>query len=231
MIHNPDGRLLLAASMVRRGSRVADIGCDHAYLSVYLVKNKIAKSVIASDIRTGPLEFARKNVAKAGLDDKIELRLQDGLDGISADEADDIVICGMGGNLICDILSGAPWLKNREKNIVLQPMSDSDTVRRWLYKNGFEIKRERAAEDRGHIYSVISAGYTGDCKDIGKTFAVTGGLCENMTRYEAEYLSHERDVLMKRLSGLKASKNAENYSAEINAVEAVISDLNRILEG
>lgn len=139
-----DDRLLSAGRLVRQKSRAADIGCDHAFLSIWLVKNGICTRVIASDLREGPLSSARQNVNEAGLSGIVDLRLGAGLDKISGDEVDDIIICGMGGITIADIIEAAPWVKDGAKHLVLQPMTHADVLREYLCKNGFEIDKETA---------------------------------------------------------------------------------------
>lgn len=156
----PDARLLCAAELVRPGSRMADIGTDHAYLPIYLVESGRCPSAIASDIRKGPAESARKNIAAAGLADRIEVRLGDGLCGIAPDEAEDIVIAGMGGETIAAILQATAWVKDGRYRLILQPMTRPEDLRRWLLTNGFTIDTERVIRDGNHLYTVMAAGYT-----------------------------------------------------------------------
>ncbi len=155
-----DKRLGTVASLVRRGSRVADIGTDHAYLPVYLVQAGVAIGGIAADIGGGPLAAARHTVAAAGLEEKISLRLGDGLSPVSADEVDDIVIAGMGGETIVDILDAAPWVKDGRYQLVLQPMTRAEVLRRWLLHNGFTVTVERLVRDKHRLYTVMQATYT-----------------------------------------------------------------------
>ena len=150
----------MVASMVRRGSRVADIGTDHAYLPVYLVQSGACLGGIAADIRSGPLEAARRTVTEAGLIDVITLRLGDGLAPVEADEVDDIVIAGMGGETIVEILSAADWVKDARLRLVLQPMTRAEELRRWLLTNGFGIQEERLVQDGHRLYPVMAAAYT-----------------------------------------------------------------------
>lgn len=157
----PDERLLCAASLVRQGSRVADIGTDHAYLPIYLVESGRCVSAIASDIRVGPADSARKNVTTAGLCDRIEVRLGDGLSGITPDEVDDIVIAGMGGETIAAILQGAEWVKDAHYRLILQPMTRAEDLRRYLLTNGFEIDEERVVPDGRRLYTVMAVRFTG----------------------------------------------------------------------
>lgn len=157
---NLDKRLSMVASMVRRGSRVADIGTDHAYLPVYLVQAGACVGGIAADIRPGPLEAARRTVTEAGLTEQITLRLGNGLAPVAADEVDDIVIAGMGGETIVEILSADDWVKNARLRLVLQPMTRAEELRRWLLTSGFTITEERLVQDGHRLYSVMAAAYT-----------------------------------------------------------------------
>ena len=156
-----DGRLRLTAEMVPAGARVADVGCDHARLPIALVRSGRCSSVIASDLRQGPLLSAQENIARAGLEDKISLRLSDGLDGIAPGEADCVVMAGMGGILITQIIQRAAGLKNPSVCLVLQPMSDAHLVRMALWDSGFALEREEAAMANRRVYSVMRARYCG----------------------------------------------------------------------
>ena len=155
-----DQRLSAVAALVRLGSRLADIGTDHAYLPVWLVQNGVCPAAIAADLRPGPLEAARRHVAAAGLEDRISLRLGDGLAPVFPGEADDIVIAGMGGETIAAILSAADWLADARLRLVLQPMSRAEETRRWLLKNGFSVTEERLVRDGRWLYPVMAAAYT-----------------------------------------------------------------------
>ena len=118
-ILKPHGRLSLCADYVREGSRLADIGTDHGYLPIALCQSGKIPSALACDINPLPLRSAEENIARFGLSKKIQTRLSDGLKEVSPDEADDVVIAGMGGELIRDILTAAPWVKDGEKHLVL----------------------------------------------------------------------------------------------------------------
>ena len=156
-----DKRLSCVASMVRRGSRLADIGTDHAYLPVWLVEQGICPAAIASDIGRGPLDSARRTVEAAGLSRQIPCRLGNGLSTLRPDEVEDIAIAGMGGETIAAILEAAPWVKDERFWLILQPMTRAEDLRRWLLKNGFAIRRERLMRDKHHLYPVMAAVYTG----------------------------------------------------------------------
>ncbi len=155
-------RLFACADLVRKDAVVADIGTDHAMLPVYLVQNEICKKAIASDIAQKPYEGARTFVQEHNLTDKIDVRLGAGLEKIAPDDATDIVIAGMGGELIVSIIEAASWTKNEKYNFILQPMSKASILRSWLLTNGFSIESETAVTDSGRDYTIINSRYTGE---------------------------------------------------------------------
>lgn len=161
-----DKRLSAVAALVRPGSRLADIGTDHAYLPVHLVQAGVCPSAIASDIGVGPLEAARRTVTENGLTSKISLRLGDGLATVTADEVEDIAIAGMGGETIAAILEAAPWVKDARLRLILQPMTRAEDLRRWLLTNGLSVIEEHLIIDGRHLYPVLAAEYTATtCED------------------------------------------------------------------
>lgn len=155
-----DKRLQTVAALVRPGSRMADIGTDHGYLPVYLVREGICPRAIAADLRPDPLEAARRHVTAAGLTEKIALRLGDGLAPIAPDEVDDVVIAGMGGETIAGILAAADWVQDPRLRLVLQPMTRAEELRRYLLYHGFSIEAERLVQDGRHLYPVLAAVFT-----------------------------------------------------------------------
>ncbi|MBO4396136.1 MAG: SAM-dependent methyltransferase [Eubacterium sp.] len=149
-------RMRMNASLVPEGARVADIGCDHGYVAIWLVKEKKCPHVIATDVNEGPIRRAQKNISDAREDDRIEIKLGDGLSVIDPDDVDVILIAGMGGMRICEILSaGMDVIK--DKTLILQPQSDIEEVRRHLHKVGFRIDRESICLDDGKYYFAIRA--------------------------------------------------------------------------
>lgn len=161
-----DKRLEACSKFISEKGIVCDVGTDHAYLPAYLVINGKCRSAIAGDINDGPLKFAEQTLRKYDLTDKITLVKSDGLKNINSKDVSDVVIAGMGGETICDIISDADWLK-RGVNLILQPMTRATHLRKWLYKNGYEIKREKAVSHERFIYTVINAVYVGGSFDIG----------------------------------------------------------------
>lgn len=151
-------RLNTLAQMVDPGSRVADIGTDHAYLPIELVKNKQINYAIASDIAKGPLQNAKDDIAEARLQGKIETRLGPGLSTVNHnDDIDTVVIAGMGGKLITDILDEA-WNKHFcFKTLILEPNIGEPGVRKWLMGHKYQIVTEKLIAESGHTYELIKA--------------------------------------------------------------------------
>ena len=155
-------RLLACAGYVQ-GNFICDVGTDHALLPVYLIQNQIAEKIIASDVREGPLQSAERTITRAGLQDKIQMILSDGLQNVPPDGLTDIIIAGMGGETIIHILETCPF--SLEKiNLIFQPMTKAELLRKWLYQNGFEIQSETCVPDKKFLYAVMQVQFTGEKK-------------------------------------------------------------------
>ncbi|QNQ82185.1 SAM-dependent methyltransferase [Lactobacillus sp. PV037] len=151
-------RLGHLAEMVDQDARLADIGTDHAYLPIELIKRKKIDFAIASDVAKGPLENAKKDIAEAGLQGKIETRLGSGLETLTDDDnLDTIVIAGMGGKLMTDLLEQAKNSKKLYPTLILEPNVGEPGVRSWLVDNQYKIVKEEIIEVSGHIYELIKA--------------------------------------------------------------------------
>ncbi len=156
-------RLELCAEMCPKAGRAVDVGCDHGYLIIRLLQDGKAERGLACDLRRGPLDNAEKNIALYGLQDRIDTLLTDGLNGVVPSGADVITICGMGGDLMADILSRAPWTK--EAVLILQPMTKQERLRKYLKENGYRIEQERLVYEDRRLYTLIRAcagQYEGD---------------------------------------------------------------------
>jgi len=136
-------RIRAIAELIENTEVLADIGCDHAHISIYLAETGRVKRVIASDLREGPLNRAKKNVNEAGLSDCFRFELASGLSGLNEGEADTVLISGMGGILIKNILSEGSGTAEKIKHLVLEPQSDVFLVREMLRELGFTIIREK----------------------------------------------------------------------------------------
>ena len=155
-----DLRLRAIMDFVPIGSKVADIGTDHGYLAIELIKRKIATFVIASDKNSKPLSAAQKNIKEAGMESHISLRLGDGLQTIKAGEVDLVCIAGMGGVLMCDILDASPDVVAKIDKIILQPMNAIERVHKWAEDNNFYIEGDDLAEVDDIIYEIICLSRT-----------------------------------------------------------------------
>ena len=137
------------------GKTMADIGTDHAYIPISLIKDGRVDMAIACDIKPGPLEIAEKNIKKYGFEDKIELRLGSGLEPITEAEVETVVIAGMGGEMIINILKNE---KSRSfPELILQPMNYQAELRLWLFENGFSILSEDLSKEGFKVYNLIKA--------------------------------------------------------------------------
>ena len=155
-------RLLACAGYVPRGSRVADIGCDHGYLGIYLLEQGLASRVIAADINEGPLASARRNGEKYGVMEKMSFYLSDGARSIPRDF--DVMICaGMGGDTMISILDAAPWLKDKQYTLILQCQSKTPKLRGYLTENGWRIAKESVLRDGRFLYTVMVVRWEPGC--------------------------------------------------------------------
>lgn len=155
-----DKRLKCIADMVPQGSKVADIGTDHAYLPVYLMEEGIAKSAVAADIADGPLHAAAGTIQKAGLTDTVKVKKSDGLLALGENDADTVIVAGMGGSTIKQILAEGAYMLNSVTTLILQPMNDAAMLREHLYSTGWDITKETLVEEAGYIYQIIFAQKT-----------------------------------------------------------------------
>lgn len=218
-------RLAVCASMVRKGAALADVGTDHAFLPVWLAKCGIVPKAVASDIRPGPLQHAACNIEKYGVGSIVEPRLSNGLDGIRPDEADDVVIAGMGGLMISDIIKRAQWLKDSGKHLILQPMTREEALRSSLAEQGFYILRERAVQEGRHIYTAMLSCYNPKKVDKSDIFQYIGRLSPNIAE-DAAYMKREMQRLWKHANGLKLEgdeKRAEELFHIRSEIEKMLS--------
>lgn len=169
-------RLKAAADFVRNGKKFVDVGTDHAYLPIWLLKSGKCPQAIATDLREGPILQATHNAFRYRVQNRLILRQCDGLASVHPDEADDIAIAGMGGELIVSILEQAPWVRDKQKRLILQPMTAAEVLRQYLCSSGFAILKECAIRDSGHIYTVMQVQYTGQKLEPSPLFCYTGRL-------------------------------------------------------
>lgn len=197
-----DSRLLATASFVRKGAIVADIGTDHAYLVAYLLLNKTSPKGFACDIKPNPLKKAASTIKKYGLTDKVDLVLCDGLSGLKRDDADDVVIAGMGGETIADILSDCLWSKDIQKHYILQPMTKADVLRKYLCDNGYVIETEKAVCDRDKVYTIMSVYYKDKLVTADALYCEIGEHAKNKNAESIAYIKNRAAVVLKKADGI-----------------------------
>lgn len=203
------------ASLVPDGARVADIGCDHGYVAIWLAKEKGCPLVIATDVKEGPLRRAEKNIRLANLEDTIETRLGDGLSVLEPREVDTVLVAGMGGMTICEMLSGEPGVLSNIGTLILQPQSDVEEVRRHLHKLGYFIDKESICMEDGKYYFAIRAcqgeeeiPYTDTEYRFSRLLAEEGGsVYRSFMRQMTDKLSSLLDTL--ELPGLELGEQAK----------------------
>jgi len=150
-------RLKAVADMVTVGNRIADIGTDHGYVPIYLIKNNISPTALAMDINKGPLDKAIRNIKAFGLEDRITTRQSNGLDELNEGETDTVIISGMGGQLIIEILNKNRTLLETIDELVLLPHREVYEVRQYLHSIGYAIVCENVVKDEGKYYQIIKA--------------------------------------------------------------------------
>ena len=167
-------RLLSAAELVRQNATLADIGTDHAYLPLFLLDAGRIDYAYCCDINEGPLNSARHNAEECGLANSISFLLTDGAAALDGKGITDYAICGMGGELIADIINRAPHLKDAEINLILQPMTRQEKLRCYLAASGFRIITESYTLDAGKYYACLLVSYDGIRRDISPLESVVG---------------------------------------------------------
>lgn len=199
-------RLKAVADMVTKGNIVADIGTDHGYVPIYLVKNNISERAYAMDINEGPLKMAAKNIHLEGLSNKITTVLSNGMDGMRDNMAESVIIAGMGGDLIVDILSRGREIKG-VKEFVLSPHKRIDLVRKFLIESGWEIIQENMVVDGGKYYTIIKAvkGQNTEYTDVELVYGKY--LLETKNRTLKQYLEKENEKFLEILNRMKESGN------------------------
>lgn len=213
LITLPGKRLGAAASYIRRGAYLADIGTDHAFLPIYAVERKLARRAVASDVNEAPLKNAIANIAAHGLTDSISCMLTSGFDGMESIPITDAAICGMGGELISEIIRSAPFIKRKDMRLILQPMTMPEKVRFTLGAEGFTVEGETVVFEDRKYYTVINADYTGEITAPDEFASLFGD--PEKVRYESEdcrreFLEHKilkytRIIEGKSLAGLDTS--------------------------
>lgn len=206
-------------SLVPDGAKVADIGCDHGYAAIWLVRHGISEKVIALDINRGPIERAKEHVREAGLERQIECRLSDGTAKLSPGEADTLMLAGMGGPLMIRILEEGDRVFEKVDTLVLQPQSEIGEVRQFLSRQGFQITKEKACVEDGKYYFAIQAKRNAHLatETIQPDWQYRYGtyLLQKGDPVLREYLGKERDTCQSILKKLELSSNDVERKREL----------------
>ncbi len=227
-------RLSSAGELVRRGAVFADIGTDHAHLPIFLLSEGIIERAVCSDINKGPLESARRNACEAGLSDKIEFILTDGARELCGMGITDYAICGMGGELIADIIEAAPHLKSFDVVLILQPMTKQNQLRKYLYSSGFSVITETYSSEGNRHYVTMFVRYTGEKRDISEAEAEMG---TNPTDYvnktaQISYLKGKSKAYKKMIEGKRQGGDlAECEITVLSEIENTVSLLQDMING
>ena len=221
-------RLYAVVSLVTEGASVADIGTDHGYIPIYLVKNQISSRVIAMDINKGPLERAREHIQAEGLEDRIETRLSDGCEALKPGDADTMIAAGMGGGLVIKILTDYPEVTESMKDFILQPQSEIQKVRKYLNEHGFQIVAEDMVFEEGKYYPMMKARHASGKRpaEIYSQVEYLYGkrLLESRHPVLYEYLNRENEIKSSILENLKKQKG-ERIQARIGELETELVDI------
>ena len=227
-----NARLSSVAEFVRQDAIFADIGTDHAYLPLFLLGCGRIGQAYCSDVNAGPLERARVNAAEAGLSDKITFTLADGAAALAGLGITDYAICGMGGELIADIIERAPHLRDGDVNLMLQPMTRAGHLRRYLASAGFATLAESYSTDAGKHYVALLVRYDGVAREIGDVDAELGheecetlGLIHKVKYLNEKIRAYTRAAEGKRLGG----ESAEREMTLISAARARLDRLAALL--
>ena len=212
-----DARLASLAELVRQDAVFADIGTDHGYLPLFLLREGRISTAVCSDINAGPLDTAKENAERAGFFDKVTFRLCDGAAELSDLGLTDVAIAGMGGELIAEIIDKAPFLRNENIRLILQPMSRARHLREYLAANGFEIEREVYSESAGKCYVGMQSRYTGMAVELSPLYAELG---DSLREYHSsaaakKYADKRISALRRRADGKIRGGDGAPYECEI----------------
>lgn len=220
-------RLSTIASLIPFGAKVCDIGTDHGYLPIFLAQNGKVSSIIATDINEKPLETARRNIKKAAVCG-VELRLGNGLSQIKKGEVDTVVIAGMGGEVIADILKNGSFIVNDSSvSLILQPTTSPEHLRRFLCFQGFEILSETPVFENAKVYSVLLCRYTGKKITPHESFFYIGKL-DVKNEFGMIYLKKQAKRCFDCMTALKGREEKkdlfESYRAAFLELEKLLNE-------
>lgn len=224
-------RLQVIADFVQNNSIAADIGTDHGYIPVYLVREKNCSKVIATDVNPGPLDNAKGYIEKCGLMDKIETRLGNGLKPIKSKEVDVAIIAGMGGHLIIDILNDNLNITRSIDKFVLQPMVAAEELRKFIYENGMRIVDEKLAKEKDKMYEIFTVVHGKDEIEDSLYFEIGKKLIENKDELLEEFILRkvkEAEKISKILEKSQSQEGLNRYYALQKRYKSLLGVLEEI---
>ena len=230
-------RLLALYHMVDENTRFCDVGCDHGYLSIALVQDGICPKALAMDLRPGPLQRAKMHIESVGLEEKIETRLSDGIAKLKEDEADTVLISGMGGGVIYHILADEEEKAKSIKSLILAPQSQLVLVREYLRDAGYELVSEDMVLEDGKYYPMMKVSYKGkEAKESWELFggeevqeaAMMFGPCLLKQKHPVlkQYLLYRKRVvtsIKEQLPETVSSERREEVEKELHLLELAMS--------
>ena len=222
-------RLLKIASLVTKGKKIADIGTDHGYIPVHLLNEGNIDFAVLADVNKGPLENARKEVRHNNLIDKVDLRLGSGIEVLKKGEVDEVIIAGMGGILISELLEANIEVAQSTEKFILQPMQAQKELRKYLLNNGYEILDEVLVREDFRIYEIIVAKYTGKNTNVEDEifYEVGNKLIENKDELLNEFIDkriHTYTSILNKLEG----KSGKGIDEKIEDSRLNISKLEKL---
>lgn len=213
-------RLELIARLIPENSRLADVGTDHGYIPIFCVKNNISTSALAMDVNDGPLLSAQKNIQKYGLEDKITTRISNGLENLNKDEVNVIVIAGMGGLLIMDIIDRGYDVITSDTLLILQPMLAVKELREFLYNKGFSVMEEYVCRDDNKFYNILTVKKEKIDYSL-KDVVVGKNISKNSPDVYKDYLEYKLRILNNIADGMKKSSSYNE-----SELDEVLQDIN-----
>ncbi|MBU5334832.1 tRNA (adenine(22)-N(1))-methyltransferase [Intestinibacter bartlettii] len=222
-------RLLKIASLVDKDKRIADIGTDHGYIPVYLLNQNKIQYAILGDVNKGPLENAKKEVMRNKLQDKVDLRLGSGIEVLKENEVDEIIIAGMGGMLINNLLKANEKVAHTTEKLILQPMQAPEELRMFLYQNGYKILDEHLVREEHRLYEIIVCKYEGlPPQEIDPIYYEIGQkLIENNDPLLTDFIENKIRInqnVLKKLEG-KEGQSIVDKRAALNKKIDTLNDL------
>lgn len=222
-------RLLKIASLVTKGKKVADIGTDHGYIPVYLLNKGYIDFAILADVNKGPLENARGEVRHNNLLKKVDLRLGSGIEVLKVNEVDEVIIAGMGGILISELLEAKLEVAHSVDKLILQPMQAQNELRKYLLNNGYEILDEVLVKEDFRVYEIIIARYIDKNTVVEDEiyYEIGKKLIENKDPLLNEFIDKKIFVynsILKKIEG----KSSEGINKKIEDSKVAINKLEKL---